>query len=155
MKIAKSKMIKIIITIICIVVVAVLGSVFVRIGMDWFNSLIKPEQWIPNFIIPIVWTVIYIVTGVILCRWWSQCSVPLNVNILFIINGILNVVWCLFFFTLKLTFVGNLVIVLNLFAGIALYYAIIKIKPIYAYFFHYLSCVAFYGNDIKFGVVDT
>ena len=44
-----------IISTILIILVAVLGSVFVNLGMEWFNSLTTPSQWLPNFIIPIVW----------------------------------------------------------------------------------------------------
>ena len=50
----------IIITIVSIIIVAILGSVFVNLGMDWFNFLTKPSQWIPNIIIPIMWTIIYL-----------------------------------------------------------------------------------------------
>ena len=63
----KINIIQIILVIVSILVVAVLGSIFVNLGMDWFNSLIRPSQWIPNIIIPIVWTVIYITFGIILC----------------------------------------------------------------------------------------
>lgn len=35
-----------------------------------------------------------------------------------VINGILNVLWCLVFFTLKLTFVGVVVIVFNAVASV-------------------------------------
>ncbi len=41
-----------------VILVAVLGSVFVFLGMDRFSALVKPEQWISNIMIPIVWTVI-------------------------------------------------------------------------------------------------
>ena len=48
-----------------IFLVAVLGSIFVNIGMDWFDTLLKPSQWIPNWVIPIVWTVIYVICSVV------------------------------------------------------------------------------------------
>ena len=62
----RSNVIQIILVIVSILVVAVLGSIFVNIGIDWFNSLNKPSQWIPNIVIPIVWTIIYLTFGVIL-----------------------------------------------------------------------------------------
>jgi len=112
-------------------IVAILGSVFVNIGMDWFNSLIKPSQWIPNIVIPIVWTVIYLTFGIILSIWVSKERIPIYIIINLIINGILNVLWCLTFFTLQLTFVGNIVIILNLIAGITLFLQIFKQNTIY------------------------
>ena len=116
-----------------IVVVAVLGSVFVNLGMDWFDGLIKPSQWIPNWIIPVVWTVIYVAFAIVLLNWSAKEEIPKQTKILLIANGILNILWCLVFFTLNLTFIGNIVIILNLVAGIALWVSIFVQKPIYSY----------------------
>lgn len=114
-----------------IVLVAVLGSVFVNIGMDWFNELNKPSQWIPNIVIPIVWSVIYIAFAIILLRWTANEELPTSTKILLIINGILNVLWCLIFFTLKQTFLGNIAIVLNAILAVVLIVDILKNKRLY------------------------
>jgi len=132
MEMKKRKIKSIIFAILGIITVAVLGSIFVNIGMDWFNSLDKPSQWIPNIVIPIMWTIIYIDFGVVLILWILKSHIPFDVTIWLIINGILNVLWCLVFFTLKLTFIGNIVIVLNLIAGIVLFLKIYKHEKIYA-----------------------
>lgn len=116
-----------------IVLVAVLGSVFVNLGMDWFNGLVKPSQWIPNWIIPVVWTIIYITFAVVLLIWTNKENLKKSIIILLIVNGILNILWCLVFFTLNLTFIGNIVIVLNLIAGCVLWINIFMQKKIYAY----------------------
>lgn len=128
----RKNLIKIIITIISILVVAVLGSVFVGLGMDWFGSLIKPMQWVPNIVFPIVWTVVYLSFGVVLSVWIVKSRIPRNIIVLLVVNGILNVLWCLTFFTLQLTFLGNVVIVLNLIAGFALFVAIYNTRKVYA-----------------------
>lgn len=132
MRYLKSNGLKILVTIISILVVAILGSVFVNIGMQWFNSLTTPSQWIPNIVIPIVWTIIYIIFGVVLSIWITKGGISKTVVVWLVVNGILNVLWCLVFFTLGLTFVGNIVIVLNLIAGIVLFLQIYKYNPIYA-----------------------
>jgi len=116
-----------------IVLVAVLGSVFVNLGMDWFNGLTKPSQWIPNWVIPVVWTVIYVIFAVVLLMWTNKENLQKSTIALLIINGILNILWCLVFFTLKQTFLGNIVIILNLIAGIALWVNIFLQKKTYAY----------------------
>ncbi len=108
-----------------VIIVAVLGSIFVNIGMPWFGSLIKPSQWIPNIVIPIVWTVIYLLTSIVIFLWVRNGKMPKNIVVLFVINGILNVLWCLLFFTLKLTFIGQVAIILNL---IFSYYLLLEIK---------------------------
>ena len=117
-----------------IVLVAVLGSVFVNLGMEWFDALVKPSQWIPNWVIPVVWTVVYVTFAVILLLWSSKEEIPTGTKVLLIVNGILNVLWCLVFFTFKLTFAGNIVILLNLIAGVVLWVNIFLQKKNYAYF---------------------
>ncbi|MBD5131196.1 MAG: tryptophan-rich sensory protein [Clostridiales bacterium] len=124
---------KIVISFIVIISVALLGTVFVRLGMDWFNSLDKPEQWVPNIVIPIVWTVIYSAFAVINFLWIKKDGIPISTVYLMIINAVLNVLWCLIFFTLKQLLIGNIAIVLNLIAGFALIVDILKTKKIYGY----------------------
>ena len=127
------KKLNIIISISAIVVVAVLGTVFVNLGMDWFNSLNKPSQWIPNFVIPIVWSIIYISAGIVLILWNTNSKPPLKINILFILNGIFNVLWCLVFFTLKQTFLGNIIIIINTILAFILVVNIFKENKLYGY----------------------
>lgn len=123
-----------------VILVAVLGSIFVSLGSDWFNSLIKPSQWIPNFIIPIVWTIIYTISAFVLYNWLNKGSLPKSVRNLFILNGILNVLWCLLFFTLNLTLIGQIAIILNLIFGIYLLIEIKKYEPIYFYWLFIYPC---------------
>lgn len=129
----KNKVLKVISIIVPILVVAVLGSVFVNLGMDWFNGLNKPSQWIPNWVIPVVWTVIYIMFAIILLIWTNKESLSKTTIGLLIANGVLNVLWCLVFFTLKQTFLGNIIIILNLIAGILLWINIFNQKRRYSY----------------------
>lgn len=129
----ESKKLKIILSIGGVLLVAVLGTIFVNIGMDWFNSLEKPSQWIPNFVIPIVWSVIYLSAGIVLFLWNNNGDIPLKTSILFIINGALNVLWCLVFFTLKQTFLGNIVIIINLIFAYILLVDIFKQNKVYGY----------------------
>jgi len=129
----KERFLKALYIIIPILIVAILGSIFVNIGMPWFEALKKPSQWIPNFVIPVVWTVIYIDFLVVLILWQNNDKIPFSTIVILIINGVLNVLWCLVFFTLRLTFVGNLVIILNLIAGYYLIFNIKSLKPLYSY----------------------
>ena len=122
---------KIIISIISIIIVAGLGSLFVYLGNGWFNSLTKPSQWIPNFVIPVVWSIIYIAFAVVLSIWLSQQDLSASTFALLVTNGILNVLWCLIFFTLKQTFLGDIFIVLNLISGFLLIWDIYKQKKLY------------------------
>ena len=116
-----------------IILVAGLGTLFVNIGMEWFNSLLKPTQWIPNFVIPIVWTIIYLAFAIILLVWLFRGRIPLPTIILLALNGIFNILWCLIFFTLKQTFLGNITIILNLILGVLLVVNIYRQKRVYGF----------------------
>lgn len=128
-----SKNLKIFLSISGVVLVAVFGSIFVGVGLHWFAGLNKPTQFVPSFVIPIVWTIIYILAGIILFNLIKQDKLTSSVRNLFIINGILNVLWCLVFFTLKQTQLGNIVIVINAYVGAYLIYAISKTNKNYAH----------------------
>ncbi len=129
----KNQIKKVIISIAVIVLVAGLGSIFVNIGMDWFNTLQKPTQWVPNVVIPIVWTVVYLAFAVINFIWIKNEDIPTSTIVLMLINAVLNVLWCLTFFTLKLLLVGNIVILLNLIAGFVLVVNIFKNNKLFGY----------------------
>ena len=130
---SKNKFLKSLYIIIPIVIVAALGSVFVRLGMPWYESLVKPSEWVPNILIPIVWTIVYLAFGVVLIIWQNKATIPTQTIVLLVLNGFLNVLWCLLFFTLKLTLVGNIAILINLIAGYLLLIDIYHNKKLYAY----------------------
>lgn len=121
-----------IISTLSIVVVAGLGSLFVGLGMEWFSALVKPSQWIPNFVIPVVWSVIYILFVVALWMLLKQDKVDKTTTAFLVVNGVLNVLWCLLFFALNLTFLGLVVIILNLVFGWFLYCRLQKTENIFA-----------------------
>lgn len=116
----------IIITFVSIGIVAVLGTVFAQLGMKWFDGLQKPTEWIPSFVIPIVWTVIYLLFAYVLWKWQSKTPLTKENIILLIINGALNVLWCLVFFTLNQLLLGNIIIIINALFGLRLYFEICK-----------------------------
>ena len=130
----KLSKINIVIMIISIAVVAGLGSLFVNLGTNWFNILTKPTEWISNVLIPIVWTVIYLITAVILFFWIKkEGSLDKKFTILFVINGILNILWCLLFFTFGQMFIGLVIILLNLLFAIKLIFQLSKYNLVYSY----------------------
>lgn len=113
-----------------VIIVAGLGSLFVNLGMDWFGALDKPLQWIPNILIPIVWTIIYLLSAVILWILIKNTDTSTYLIILFVVNGVLNILWCLVFFTLHLTLLGNITIIINLIFGWLLIIELFKYRNI-------------------------
>ena len=116
----------IIITFVSIVGVAVLGTIFAQLGMGWFDNLQKPTEWIPSWIIPVVWTVIYLLFAYVLIKWQNKTPLTKENIILLIINGVLNVLWCLVFFTLNQLLLGNVIIIVNALFALRLYFEICK-----------------------------
>lgn len=121
----------IIITVVSIVLVAVLGTVFTQIGMSWFDGLRKPTEWIPSFIIPIVWTIIYLSFAIILIIWQNKKPLTTENTIILFINGALNILWCLVFFTLRQLFLGNVIIIINALFALRLMFEICKENALY------------------------
>lgn len=103
--------------IISVVLVAIIGTIFVQMGMTWFNGLSKPSSWVPNYIIPIMWTIIYICAIISMFLLIKNDKMNKTLVIMFIINGVLNVLWSLVFFTLHWILIGEVVLILNLIAG--------------------------------------
>ena len=131
MKTFIKKNLDIIILIIFIAIVAGLDSLFVNLGMSWFNNLKTPKQWILNFVIPIVWTTIYLLFAIIMSILFKQNLVNKKTIWLGIINGILNNLWCLVFFTLQQLLLGAIIIIINAFFATALLIELAKIKKWY------------------------
>ena len=108
-----------------------MGTIFTQLGMGWFDTLEKPTEWIPSFIIPIVWTIIYLAFAIIGVLWQSKIELTTEHKVLLIINGVLNVLWCLIFFTARQLFLGNVIIVINALFALRLLFEICKYKPLY------------------------
>lgn len=117
-----------------IIIVAALGSLFTALGQSWFASLQKPAQWPPDFIFPIVWSAIYIVAFFSLRSAFEQeTTAASRLLLLALINGGLNILWCLAFFTLHLTLIGVIVIVLNLAAAVLYTAELYRKTPLWAF----------------------
>lgn len=98
---------------------AVLGSIFSAMGMEWYGTLTRPTDWPPNYIFPIVWSIVYLLAFVTLCGVYrAENNDTRTITVLAIVNGLLNVLWCLVFFTFEQLFVGVVVIVINLVVAI-------------------------------------
>jgi len=120
-------------SVLSVLVVATLGWVFVDLGMDWFDGLNKPSEWIPNIVIPLMWTFIYSVSILYLIHLVRKEKDNKRVISLLVVNGILNVLWCLIFFALNSLLGGVIVIILNLIASVLLLREICKTSELFSY----------------------
>ncbi len=116
----------IVLIIVSIIVIAGLGTLFTQLGMGWFEDLTKPVEWIPSIVIPIVWTIIYVLFAYVLIKWQKRTPISKENIILLVVNGVLNILWCLVFFTFQQLFLGNVVIIINALFALRLYFEICK-----------------------------
>lgn len=114
-----------------VVLVAGLGTLFTQLGMDWYATLTRPSEWVPAFVFPVVWTLNYGVIAFILWKLIIENKLDAKKICLFVVNGVLNVLWCLVFFTLKQLLLGNILIVINTYFAYRLLNEIRKENALY------------------------
>lgn len=128
-----SNNLKFLLTAAAIVVVAALGSVFAALGQDWYSALITPTQWPPSVLFPIVWSVIYALAFFAIGFSLKDRTDGKRLAIVAAVNGALNVLWCLIFFTMRQPLAGLVAIILTLVAAVALVAEIYRINKIWAF----------------------
>lgn len=132
----KEKLFQYFFIIVSVLLVAVLGGIFTNIGMPWYETLTKPTQWPPKFLFPVVWSFVYICTAIVLIMLVKNNNQSTkNVVIPFIINWLLNVLWCLVFFVFQQLFWGQVIILLNLIMAFVL---LIRLKEAGNFYFYLL-----------------
>lgn len=107
---------QIIIPVLAVIAVAALGSLLTGDGMTWYDTIVKPDLTPPDWIFPIAWNLIYFFTTVAVILIWRQGEQDKSflfffkknsleprykfLLTLFVLNGILNVLWSYLFFNL-------------------------------------------------------
>ena len=129
----KEKITKYGIPILSVILVALLGSIFTNMGLDWYDTLNKPSEWISSFVIPIVWSIVYTLFAIYLLCLVNKDKLERKQFVLLVINGFLNVLWCLVYFTLKCLLAGQIVIVINLIFSILLIKEVYKTNKTWGY----------------------
>ncbi len=79
----------------------VIGSVWTRRGLTWFDSLRKPSFTPPGYLIGVIWTILFALMGFSLFLVIERGSSGQDVTIpliVFAIQLVLNIVWNYFFF---------------------------------------------------------
>ncbi len=86
-----------------VLVVALVGGLATDIG-PWYRGLIKPSFQPPDWVFGPVWTVIFALTAVAAADLWRSADHPSDrrrIVAAFAINGVLNVLWSVFFFAMR------------------------------------------------------
>lgn len=98
------------------VTVALLGGIFTEFGMQWYTTdLMLPSYVPPDWVFPIVWTVLYImIAGAAWIVWHEGPKKVLHLfatresreeykllQWMFVVNALLNILWTLLFFVFQ------------------------------------------------------
>lgn len=80
---------------------------------SWYPILIKSSLTPPNYVFPIVWTILYLCMGISIGLIWNRAKAnKLKLNWIFIIQLFLNFTWSIIFFYMQNPFWGFLNILL-------------------------------------------
>ena len=99
----------IMISLLAVLLTAGLAMLFVDTKSEWYVSLNMPSFQPPGWVFGVVWSLLYILFGVILTIAQLK-SVSNNVYGLFLLQSVLNIAWCLFYFTFHKAYIGLVII---------------------------------------------
>jgi len=84
------------------VLIGILGSFFTAPAIgSWYTTLNKPPFTPPSWVFPIAWSVLYILMGISLYILWKKKNTKTATH-LFMLQLILNLLWSILFFGLKM-----------------------------------------------------
>jgi len=128
---------------------AFIGSIFSyeTVKSEWYQS-IKPSLTPPNWIFPVVWSILFSMIALSLYFSWTRSNKKqkISVAVLFGINLLLNLLWSFLFFYMKNPVLAFFDLILLWFSIIAVIYLTEKINRISSYLLiPYLIWVTFAG----------
>jgi translocator protein len=111
----------------CLVIiflVAFIGSIFTssETKSDWYDS-IKPSITPPNYVFPIVWSILFFLIALSLYFSWvnSKKNQKIKIILVFGINFLLNILWSILYFKIKnptFAFYEIILLILSIFSMI-------------------------------------
>lgn len=106
------------VSLIIVFIVGAIGSVATSPQIPvWYATLARPAWAPPNWLFPVVWTILYILIGISLFLVWRKSLESKQALVVFAVQLGLNLLWSLVFFGLH-SIVGGLVIILMLWMAI-------------------------------------
>lgn len=112
--------------------VALIGSIFTTnaVKSNWYQ-LIKPSITPPNYVFPIVWSILFFLIAISLYISWTKADKKQNNNIILVysINFLLNIMWSAFYFGMKnplIAFFDIIALLVSIIAMISVSYKIDK-----------------------------
>lgn len=117
----QEKLLRIFCSVLFFAAVAAMGTAFVDTSSEWYRSLLKPALQPPSIVFPIVWTVLYALLAASLCLVSITPNAQKKTLALYVLTGVLNVLWTYTFFDLRNPSGAVFVLSLIIIAAIALF----------------------------------
>lgn len=109
--------------------VSFLGGQITGSGMEWYKNINLPSWTPPGWVIGLVWTFIFILAAISIILFWNLQSKPVYfywIIGLFVLNGVLNILWSYLFFGQHLI---GLAVIEAFVLGLSVLFLILSIWP--------------------------
>ncbi len=145
----QEKILRIACSVLFFAAVAAMGTAFTDTSSEWYQSLLKPELQPPPLVFTIVWTLLYLLLAASLSLVSVMPGIQKKTLALFVLTGVLNVLWMYTFFYLQNPIGAFFVLIITAIAAIALYPEVYRYNRIASYLlvpYMVWLCFALYLN---------
>lgn len=145
----QEKILRIACSVLFFAAVAAMGAAFTDTSSEWYQSLIKPALQPPPIVFSIVWSVLYLMLAASLSLVSLMPDAQKKTLALFVLTGVLNVLWTYTFFTLQNPSGAVFVLIITIIAAIALFLDVYRHNKIASYLlipYMVWLCFALYLN---------
>ncbi len=145
----QEKILRITCSVLFFAAVAAMGAAFVDTSSEWYQSLIKPALQPPPIVFSIVWSVLYLMLAASLSLVSIMPDAQKKTLALYVLTGVLNVLWTYTFFTLANPGGAVFVLIITIIAAIALFSDVYRYNRIASYLivpYMVWLCFALYLN---------
>jgi benzodiazapine receptor len=136
-----------IISFIVVHLAALAGSLVTNADTEWYNA-VKPSITPPNYVFPIVWTILFIFISLSLYLAWinAEKKQKTKIAVVFGVNLILNALWSYLFFGMQNPLAAFYELILLLLSILSILIVTYKInKPSFYLIIPYFLWVSFAG----------
>lgn len=120
----------------------------------WYPMLEKSSLTPPDYVFPIVWSVLYVLIGISVGLLYNVHNISKRpLIVLFVLQLLFNVSWTFFFFTMQSSLLGFVSILVLVVLGVAYFLGTLWVKRSSALFFLPYLLWLFFATYLNFYIV--
>ena len=120
----------------------------------WYPMLEKSSLTPPDYVFPIVWSVLYVFVGISVGLLYNVHNISKRpLMVLFVLQLLFNVSWTFFFFTMQSSLLGFVSILVLVVLGVAYFLGTLWVKRSSAFFFLPYLLWLFFATYLNFYIV--